>query len=146
MFNRNVARRAFTLVEIMIVILILGVLAAIVIPQFTSAQATARDNSIKMDLHRIRQQIQIYAEQHSSVYPKLATFEAQMTLASDLMGATATPGTSGYNLGPYLREVPINPYTANNTVSAGAVGSSAWYYNESNGDFRANDSATSRAY
>ncbi len=45
-----------------------------------------------------------------------ASFIDHMTKSSDASGATAAPGTSGYNYGPYLREVPTNPVNGLNTV------------------------------
>lgn len=139
---------AFTLVEILIVVVIIGILAAIVVPQFTSATAETRENTIRMTLHRVRTQLQIYSEQHDGNFPELANFEDQMTQASNANGTTAEPGTTGYPFGPYFRNLPINPNATTNqdSVGNGAVGTSAWYYDESNGTFLANDSAESRTY
>jgi len=142
--HRN--RAGFTLVEILIVVVILGILAAIVVPQFTSAAQESRENSLKMDLHRLRIQIEVYKAHHNDVYPSLADFENQLTMASDVDGNTAALGTAGYIYGPYIRELPNNPLTGGKTVGSGAIGSSDWYYNETTGEFRANDSATSAAY
>jgi general secretion pathway protein G len=134
------------LIEIMVVVVILAILAMIVVPQFTSAAAETRTNSIKMDVHRIRTQLQLYQQQHGGLWPTLAEIEAQLTTASDRDGQTAAPGTDGFDLGPYMREIPKNPNVGENTVGDGAVGSSAWYYDETTGDFRANDSAATRAF
>jgi len=140
------ASRAFTLVEILIVVVILGILAALVIPQFSSAAATTRENSIRMDLNRIRSQIEIYRQQHTSTPPSLANFANQMTMATNDAGQTAAVGTAGYRYGPYIMSVPNNPNTNTRTVTNGEVGTSAWYYNEDTGEFRANDSEESRLY
>jgi general secretion pathway protein G len=139
-------RRAFTLVEIMIVVVILGVLAAMVVPQFLSASALSRENAMGMDLQRIRTQLQIYKVQHGDTWPALSTFTEQLTQASNPRGDTATPGTAGYGLGPYIREVPANPKVGTRDVGVGGVGTSAWFYDETTGDFRANDSIESRAF
>jgi general secretion pathway protein G len=140
------ASAGFTLVEILIVVVILGILAAIVVPQFVSAAGESRDNSLKMDLHRIRQQIEIYRQQHDGRVPTLADFEAQMTMSSNKLGQTATVGTPGYHFGPYIREIPVNPHTSTRDVGNGAIGSSAWYYDQTDGTFRANNSETAAAY
>lgn len=136
--------RGFTLVEILIVVVILAILAAIVIPNFTDAGETTRENSTKMNLFRIRTQIEIYREQHDGVLPTLAEFGDQMTLASDVDGNTAAPGTDGYRFGPYLMSIPVNPHFPGNDISDGAAGTSAWYYDQTTGDFRANHDATAR--
>lgn len=130
----------FTLVELTIVILILAILAALVIPQFSSASDESRDNSLKMNLYRIRQQLEVYRQQHNGNWPSQANFVEQMTMASNADGQTAEPGTAGYPYGPYIREIPVNPWTNTATTGSGDIGTSDWYYNESTGEFRPNNS------
>src|SRR5689334_12955268 len=65
--------RGFTLVEILIVVIILGILAAIVIPQFTNASQDARKNSVTSQLQTIRSQIELYKLQHKDQIPALIT-------------------------------------------------------------------------
>jgi len=138
----DVKRRVgFTLIEVLIVVIVLGILAAVVIPQFTDASTDAKLSAMQSNLATIRTQLQLYKLQHDDNWPALATFVNQMTLASKADGTTAAIGTSGYPYGPYLLSVPNNPYSGTNTVSAGAADSSAWYYDESTGTFRANDTA-----
>ena len=136
----------FTLVEVLIVVVILGIMAAIVVPQFLSAADDSRESAIKANLHRTRTQLEIYKEDHLNLYPTLAGIADQMTLASKPDGSTAPKGTPGFDFGPYLQTFPNNPSTNTNTVANGAVGTSAWYYDETTGDFHANDSAGSRAW
>ena len=138
-------RRAFSLVEILIVVVILGILAAIVLPQFTSAADQTRENSMRQDVHRIRQQLMVYAAQHRDQFPTDATMLIdQMTRASNAHGETEAPGTEGYPFGPYLRELPSNPFTGGNDVGDGDPGTSDWYYVQ--GDFRANNSEQHRQF
>src|SRR6187399_3120355 len=62
-------QRGFTLVEILIVVIILGILAAIVIPQFTNASQDARKNSLTSQLQTIRSQLELYKLQHLDQLP-----------------------------------------------------------------------------
>src|SRR5215212_9742446 len=66
---RRTAKRGFTLVEILIVVIILGILAAIVIPQFTNASQDARKSSLVSQLQTIRSQLELYKLQHRDTYP-----------------------------------------------------------------------------
>ncbi len=54
------AARAFTLIEILIVVVILGIMSAMVIPQFSDAAGAARDTSLLSQLQTIRTQIEIH--------------------------------------------------------------------------------------
>ena len=138
------AKRAFTLVEILIVVIILGILAAIVIPQFTEASTEARISNLRTNLQTIRSQLLLYKTQHLEIYPG-ATFTTQMTQYSDLAGAvSATPDTD-HPFGPYLQSIPINPFSGVNTMrivtGASTVFScsddAGWYFNSTTGEFRA---------
>ena len=131
--------KGFTLVEILIVVIILGILAAIVIPQFTNASSNAKVSSLTSDLQTIRDQIELYAVQHNDTYPTAGGFVAQMTATTDISG------NAGAGFGPYMQSVPTNPFTLTNTVGNGAYGASAWYYDGA-GNFRANDTTANGAY
>ncbi|MGB0767429.1 MAG: prepilin-type N-terminal cleavage/methylation domain-containing protein [Phycisphaeraceae bacterium] len=140
------ARHGFTLVEILVVVVILGVLAAIVLPQFSSAADDSKESALQQNLFRMRQQVELYRQQHNGDFPTLANFIDQMTLVTDQDGNTAAIGTPGYTLGPYLQKMPRNPFTDTVPIGDGAVGSSAWYYDESTGHIAPNDSAEHRAW
>ncbi|MCD6378517.1 MAG: type II secretion system protein [Planctomycetes bacterium] len=118
---------AFTLVEILIVVVILGIIAAIVIPKFSNASAMAKASMLADDLRVIRTQIQIFKSQHlgvapgypncdPSAQPTEQAFIDQMTKASTATGEIAEPGTPGYKFGPYLREIPENPINGKSSV------------------------------
>ena len=64
-------RSAFTLIEILIVVVILGILAAMVIPQFTAATNDARAGNLKAQLATLNRQIELYRIR-TGVYPGFA--------------------------------------------------------------------------
>ena len=80
------AKRGFTLVEILIVVVILGILAAIVIPQFTQASTEAKTNSLCSDLQTLRSQIELYKVQHNDTLPTVANFNDAMVYCTDIGG------------------------------------------------------------
>ncbi|HQY89100.1 MAG TPA: prepilin-type N-terminal cleavage/methylation domain-containing protein, partial [Tepidisphaeraceae bacterium] len=111
---RRSKERGFTLVEILIVVIILGILAAIVIPQFTSASTDARQNSTKSLLQTIRSQVELYKLQHNDNLPgdddgggspEFDEFWGDLTTRTNAEGT----GTGTTNLGPYLQSTPVNP-------------------------------------
>ncbi len=129
--------RAFTLVEVLIVVVILGILGAIVIPQFSDASGDAKRSALVANLATIRAQLELYKLQHNGSYPTdSTTFASQMTQKTTAAGST-TNGT----LGPYLQSMPNNPYTGTNTIGASDGTATAWLYTVSSGvaTFRAND-------
>lgn len=138
---------AFTLIEVLIVVLVIGILAAIVVPQFSEAGTDAKFSTLKTNLQTIRGQIHLYKLQHDDTFPtSAAMFADQMTQASKPDGSTAAMGTAGFNLGPYLQQIPNNPYTGGNAIGSGGIGTSDWYYDATSGEFRANDSAEHSTY
>src|SRR6476646_11580421 len=91
---RRIRRKGFTLVEILIVVIILGILAAFVIPQFTSASQDARKNSLTSQLQTLRSQLELYKLQHLDQLPSpligATPAWTQMTNKTDASGATGT--------------------------------------------------------
>ncbi len=137
----NKKNSGFTLVEILIVVVILGILAAIVIPQFTQASTEARENSLKANLQTIRSQIELFKIQHNDVAPT-----TNLTFANQMMGRTDQDGTvnAAGEFGPYLQSVPVNPFTNAATINAAyAVGEDWTYVVDAQGDpsFNASDTA-----
>jgi general secretion pathway protein G len=147
--KRNALKRnAFTLVEILIVVIILGILAAIVLPKFSNASQSARQNTLKDDLRFLRQQVILAKAQHldvppgyaggdSSAAPTSADFIQQMTSMTDNRFVVVTGGLSTF--GPYLSQMPPNPMNGLDTmiiVDNGAPipppdGTTGWIYKPS---------------
>ena len=138
-------RSAFTLIEVLIVVVIMAVLAGAIIPQFSSSTDDAKTSALKSNLYTIRSQIEMYKSQHGNTAPALTTFMNQMTKKTDASGVVGTG--EAYSYGPYFQgNVPVNPYNNKNTLVATAAtteaeakaiatGSAGWLYNATTGDF-----------
>lgn len=107
MLDRN-KLSGFTLVEILIVVVILGILASIVVPQFVSATTEATKTHIQRNLQEIANQIELYKGNHAGALP-----------TSD-PNAPMQPGSWGIMVsGDYLREAPKNFYTSSSDLGQG---------------------------
>jgi general secretion pathway protein G len=158
------SRSGFTLVEILIVVVILGILAAIVIPQFTEASTEAKTSALVTDLQAMRSQIELYKVQHNDNLPgvsngtHLATgtdFDAAMTGYTDIFGITTTQADpNGY--GPYLQKIPTNQFVDSDVVTCNPIngatpavstdGSQGWYFDEDTGKVWATSSTDHLTY
>lgn len=143
---------AFSLLEILIVVLLLGILAAIVLPRLSGASDDARGTAVKNDLQTLRQQITLYTAQHTGRGPHLDPDGSLDTvnLIARLLNRTERDGSIAagqQGLGPYIHKWPANPY-ADPRVSALVAfgtadqpprdGSTGWYFNTDTGVISAN--------
>ena len=85
-------RRAFTLIEILIVVVILGILAAIIVPRFADAAGDSNDASLRTQLRIVRTQIELFRVQNMAD-PDLSAGQQWNELL----------------VNNYLHQVPINP-------------------------------------
>ncbi len=148
--------RAFTLVEILIVVVLLGVLAAIVVPALGGWGVRAQQTTLAMHVSLLRRFIPVYTSQHReippgflngdrSASPTQQAFVDQATLSSNAAGVTAAKGTAGFPYGPYISNVPPNPFNKLATVGfvadgdnfpAAADGNYGWLYKPATGEIR----------
>lgn len=135
------AKRGFTLVEILIVVVILGILAAIVIPQFTQASTEAKVSSSVSSLQSLRSQIGLYKIQHNDACPTADLFDEAMTKCSDADAAAATDyaartadNKTTHPFGPYMQSVPLNPWNNSATIAAADAADVGWVYDEVTGE------------
>lgn len=136
MHVRRTSKKAsgFTLVEILIVVVILGILAAIVVPQFTTAADDARNGNVATQESTLQQQIELFRARNGA-YPTLAELQADETLASvDFTGQQWGALIDG----SYIKEPPANPFNGSTTVAAAAAAGVGWVYDVATGDISAN--------
>jgi prepilin-type N-terminal cleavage/methylation domain-containing protein len=162
--------KAFTLVEILIVVVLLGILAVVIVPMVSGSAISARESALAHDLQMLRRYVLIYKGQHREVapgYPDGDTTQApteqavidQMTLSSNASGETAPVGTAGFERGPYLMKPPLNSLNKKSTIQvlgdaevfpADADDSHGWVYkpatSEVRGDNAGSDDAGKRYY
>jgi general secretion pathway protein G len=132
---KRTIRRGFTLVEILIVVIILGILAAIVIPQFTNASNDARNSSVSSTLQTLRGQIELYKIQHADTPPALTSMWTNMLYASNTSGTTNTTVNTQFPLGPYIQAAPTNPANGQNAITNAAASTAGWVYTVSGSQY-----------
>jgi len=148
------ARRAFTLVEILIVVIILGILAAVVIVNFADIPGTVKETNLKENLSKIRAHIQVYRNQHADLQDG-DRFADQLTKPTNFAGDVADVRGGEYIYGPYIEQMPANPMTSLGTIRTTDDPSAlfppgdqnaGWWYNSASGRFYADlaDGVTDR--
>ena len=141
--NVQQRRGGFTLIEVLIVVVIMAVLAATIIPQFTNSTKDARESSARFNLHTLRSTLEMYKLHHGGVAPTGANDLDQLTSATDGTGTIGTAGTS-FPYGPYLQTaMPANPFTGSNKVTlftgtglptASGASDAGWLYRKATGE------------
>jgi general secretion pathway protein G len=140
--------RGFTLVEVLIVVIILGILAAIVIPQFATATGATRKAAMVDQLQMLRVQILLFRIQHGDTAPAL-----DGNNWDDLLNGTTYQGRP---CGPYISAIPRNTVNGLNKVLVIATDPNfgdgvaeagiGYLYNPSNGMIWATNTAADRVY
>lgn len=125
----------FTLIEMLVVVIILGILAMIIVPQISVSTDDARLNSLQTNLNSLRSAIEVYAAQHANRYPGTyseadgttavadnaaakAALLAQLTQFTDVNGMVNGTKTVVFKYGPYLKTgtLPLNPFNENGDI------------------------------
>ena len=157
-------RSGFTLVEILIVVVIMGILASIIIPQFAQSSDDARYSSTIQNLQTLRSQVDLYRNQHENRYPGNPAgaaddtdFVEQMVFPTNGAGGRASPPDKGFGdtkfpFGPYVtNRLSPNPFNGSRivkTVTNGNFGAApttppaatdpGWIYDVTSGRIKIN--------
>ena len=127
-------RAAFTLVELVVVIMILGILAGVAAPKLLNTSTQATENGLRQTLSVVRDAVELYAAQNSGSLPPCTSTGADFRTA----------------LQPYLRgDFPVSPYGTTNSdikpttgASTTADNTTGWMFNTTDGTFICNTNAT----
>lgn len=153
--------RGFSLIELVIVIVILAILAAIALPQIGWGLTGAGEAALSSSLQTMSWAIEMYAAEHRGTFPgssgdgsnppnSAKAFENQLTMYSDAWGRVAKAKDTIHIFGPYLAHgippMPVGKNAGSNTVLidfGGAMptsmpGSIGWVYNPMTGKIVAN--------
>jgi general secretion pathway protein G len=122
-------RRGFTLVELAIVVLVIGILAAVAAPKMSNSANTARENATKQSLSVLRDAIEYYKAQNGS-NPALASNSAPL---APYLNGPFPAAQVGTNQNALVGPTTQNPITS---VIAGPYG---WAYNQNTAELRVND-------
>jgi general secretion pathway protein G len=148
MFNSR-RRNAFTLIEVLIVVIIMAVLAATIIPQFTTSTKDAKESSLRFNMHTLRSQIELYKAQHNGKYPEVKNSTlTQLTGRTNASGEVGTDAAS-YPFGPYVDQIPANPMDSKTAVASVSLSGAkptavsgsdgGWQYDSNTGAIWPND-------
>jgi general secretion pathway protein G len=133
----NHRRNAFTLVELVVVIMILGILAGIAAPKLLNTSKTATDNGLRQTLSIVRDAIELYAAENSGNLPPCAN------ATSSLQDALQLYIRGSFPVCPVGTQDDDVTATTTSPIAADATPATGWKYNTSTGEFICNSSALS---
>jgi prepilin-type N-terminal cleavage/methylation domain-containing protein len=143
----HTARPAFSLLEVAIVIVILGTIAAIAIPRVSRAAAGSREAALAASLRELNSAAERYAAEHEGRTPAHeadgSVTALQVRLARRLLRPTDLTGSVAGPFGPYLRAIPVNPINGSDRIridgQPAGSGRAGWRFDSTTGQFERDD-------
>jgi general secretion pathway protein G len=139
------SRRAFSLLELVVVIAILAIVASIAVTRLTSAADGAGDKALASDLSILRKAVDMYQVEHGGSFPSAAAVEQQLTQYTDYNGHPSATKDLTHVFGPYLRTVPPLPFgvrKGRKGIAAADGPGVGWLYDPGNGKVSPNTLAS----
>jgi general secretion pathway protein G len=138
-------RRGFTLIELVVVVLILGILAAVALPKFVGQSDSAKLNGTLQTLTVLRTAIDTYRVNNNS-FPTLANLNSTASNGTNgimqyLRSQTFPAVTVGTNAGTATANSIVGVATAGTPPAAAVAGGAGWQYDATTGGIYINDSA-----
>lgn len=134
--DRRFTRHGFTLVELLVVLTLLAILAAVVARPFGDMTEDAKVAAVRTDLAKLREAVELYYHEHNNTYPGAISesdgrtptqsaaeaaraFLAQLTRYTDKSGQASSMRDARFRFGPYLKTsaLPPNPFTLDESRS-----------------------------
>ena len=149
--NRHTQRAGFSLIELVIVVVIIGIIGAIAIPRMSSAADNAAKNAVIADRSTLQRAIDLYTTEHEGVLPHVGAatikvFYQRLVTKSDLDGTVNASGIYG----PYINGIPLNKINGLGTIRKDGVAAGAnthgWRYDSVSGTIEADHLAGATGY
>jgi general secretion pathway protein G len=141
-----ICRPGFSLTELLITTIVIGILAAIAIPKLSRSSVGAGESALMADLQMMRMAIENYASDHNGTRPTYANLVGALTKYTDAAGNVSSTKTATAIYGPYLAEIPTlraSKKQGGNEIAISSMNNKysarfGWMYDEATGTIAPN--------